>query len=301
VFLLKTILITGASGFTGQHACRYFVQKGFQVAAISRSQRSSESSVQSWICDLTKHDQVKELVAQLKPDYVLHLAGRNAVGESWREPIAYMVTNMMSTLYLLDALRCVPECRIVVVGSMLTYVPSPTQIPPHPYSMSKSFQTWGALDWAHLFEQQVMVARPSNLIGPGPSNGVCGLLARRAAQMESGKNSTPFHLSSLVEERDYLDVRDAVLAYDRLLEHGVTGMTYPIASGVNRTLGQIADALRQHALTEVPIVAGQISAYTPPTPIDATLTRQLGWNPTIPLEDSLRDALTYFRQEAANE
>ncbi|MCY9694377.1 NAD-dependent epimerase/dehydratase family protein [Paenibacillus alginolyticus] len=294
---MKTILITGASGFTGQHACRHFVQKGLQVAAISRSQRSSESSVQSWICDLTKHEQVKELVAQLKPDYVMHLAGRNAVAESWREPIAYMENNMMSTFYLLDALRCVPECRIVVVGSMLTYVPTDSQKPPHPYSMSKSFQTWGALDWAHLFEQKVMIASPSNLIGPGPSNGICGLLARASVQVEAGINGAPFKLSSLVEERDYLDVRDAVAAYDLILEHGVPGCVYPVASGINLSLGQIAHMLQQLLVKKLTIEAGQISSYKPPARIDITQTLRLGWNPNRSLEESLRDALTYFRQQ----
>jgi GDP-4-dehydro-6-deoxy-D-mannose reductase len=294
---MKTILITGANGFTGKHACQYFVQKGLHVAAVSRSKGLSIPEVQFWIADLSKSEQVNDVIEQIKPDYVLHLAGRNAVGESWREPIMYLETNMMSTLYLLDALRCVPHARIVVVGSMLSEVPSDTHTPLHPYSMSKSFQTWGALGWAHLFEQQVMVARPSNLIGPGPSNGICGLLAHRSIQFENGTNSIPFRLSSLVEERDYLDVRDAVAAYDRILEHGVSGTSYPVASGINRSLGQIAHTLRQLLVKELPIEVGQLDSYTPPERISTKLIRSLGWKPTIPFEESLRDALTFFRQQ----
>ncbi len=296
---MRTILITGANGFTGQQACQHFVQKGLQVVAVSRSIGSTIPEVQYWIADLTKHEQIKDVIEQIKPDYVLHLAGKNAVGESWREPVGYLETNMMSTFYLLDALRCVPHCRVVVVGSMLSYVPSDEQTPPHPYSLSKSFQTWGALGWAHLFEQQVMIARPSNLIGPGPSNGICGLLARRSIQFENGMNSTPFKLSSLVEERDYLDVRDAVAAYDRIIEDGIPGTIYPVASGVNRSLGQIVQKLQQLLMKELPIEAGELSSYTPPASINIALTSCLGWNPDIPLEDSLRDALTYYRQQGS--
>ncbi|MEW9700290.1 NAD-dependent epimerase/dehydratase family protein [Paenibacillus sp. SI8] len=297
---MKKILITGANGFTGQHACQHFVQKGLQVAAVSRSSRSSIPQVQSWTCDLTKYEQVCEFIEQIQPDFVLHLAGRNAVAESWREPVVYLETNMMSTFYLLDALRCVPHSRIVIVGSMLSYVRSETQTPPHPYSLSKSFQTWGAQGWAHLFEQQIMIASPSNLIGPGPSNGICGLLAHRAVQVENGTNLAPFKLSSLVEERDYVDVRDAVAAYDRMLEGGVPGTIYPVASGENRSLGQIAQTLQQQLVVELPIEAGQISFYTPPERINTALTKGLGWNPAIPLEVSLRDALTYYRQGLTN-
>ncbi|OPH48676.1 hypothetical protein BC351_09500 [Paenibacillus ferrarius] len=293
---MKTILITGANGFTGQHACRHFVQKGLQVAAVSRYKNSSVPGVHSHIADLTKVEQVNALIKMTQPDYVLHLAGKNAVGESWLEPLAYMESNMMSTLYLLDALRSVPQCRVVVIGSMLSYVPADGQAPPSPYSMSKSFQTWGALGWAHLFQQQIMIAKSSNLVGPGPSNGICGLLARASVEAEAGTRTAPFKLSSLIEERDYLDVRDAVAAYERILEYGIPGSVYPVASGLNRTLGDIVNALKPLTEKELPIQSDQLSGYVPPAPIQTQLTRDLGWSPAFALEDSLRDALVYFRQ-----
>ncbi|GGA05401.1 UDP-2-acetamido-2,6-dideoxy-hexulose 4-reductase [Paenibacillus marchantiophytorum] len=292
---MKSILITGANGFTGEHACRHFVQKGLRVAAVTRYKESSVTGVQSCVCDLTQAEQVYALIDEIQPDYVLHLAGKNAVKGSWQEPVLYMETNMMSTLYLLDALRRVPHCRIVVTGSMLSYVPADGEVPSHPYSLSKSFQTWGALGWAHLFKQQLMIARPSNLIGPGPSNGICGLLARASAAVEAGVQSAPFQLSSRVEERDYVDVRDAVAAYALILEEGTPSMVYPVASGRNRTLGTIVDTLKPLINGELLIQSGLLSDYLPPEPIDIQPLLALGWHPAYSFEESLRDALIYFR------
>lgn len=238
---------------------------------------------------------MRRLVADTQPDWVLHLAGRNAVGESWREPLGYLQANVMSTFNLLDALRARPACRIVVAGSMLGFPASERPEPPHPYSLSKAFQAWGALGWGRLFGQQVIVAKPSNLIGPGPSTGICALLARRAAELEKGLQAPPFSLSSAIEERDYLDVRDAVRAYETLLAAGDPGGVYPVASGTNRSLGAVAAAVQQQLGRPLPLRIGSLDGYRPPAPVDTAPLRALGWQPAIPFEQSLRDALDYFR------
>uniref|UniRef100_A0A4Y8PQQ2 NAD-dependent epimerase/dehydratase domain-containing protein n=2 Tax=Paenibacillus athensensis TaxID=1967502 RepID=A0A4Y8PQQ2_9BACL len=248
-----------------------------------------------WPCDLTRADDVRRLIAETLPDLVLHLAGRNAVGESWREPLGYLQANVMSTFNLLDALRARPASRIVVAGSMLGFPASERPDPPHPYSLSKAFQAWGALGWGRLFGQPVIVAKPSNLIGPGPSTGICALLARRAAELEKGRQAPPFSLSSAIEERDYLDVRDAVRAYEALLAAGEPGGVYPVASGVNRSLGAVAAAVQQQLGRPLPLRIGSLDGYLPPAPVDIAPMCALGWRPVIPFEQSLRDALDYFR------
>jgi GDP-4-dehydro-6-deoxy-D-mannose reductase len=296
-----TILITGANGFTGQHACEHFAASGMKVIAVVRKESTMvvhADKVQ--ICDLTDRAQVHQLIRETMPNYVLHLAGRNAVQDSWADPIGHMDANVMATIYLLNALRDYPDCRIVVAGSMLSFTPTENPRPLHPYSLSKTFQMLAAQSWSHLFHQQVMVARPSNLVGPGRSNGLCGLLAKKAVKIETGLENTPFRLSSLIEERDYLDVRDAVKAYAYILQYGTSGTVYPVGSGSNRTIGEIVNVFQSILHLRLPLEIGQIDGYMPPEPIDLALMNALGWRPEISFERSMTDSIRYYRTESTN-
>ncbi|USB32476.1 NAD-dependent epimerase/dehydratase family protein [Paenibacillus sp. YPG26] len=295
------VLITGAAGFTGRHACRYFVAKGYHVAAAVRNAaKYSEPGVEYISCDLTRREQVRELVKRVKPRYVLHLGGKNSVPESWGEPLLYMESNIMGSLYLLQALResgC--SSRILVAGSRLKFALSGPLAPTHPYALSKSVQEVTALSWGKLFHQDVLVAEPGNLIGPGPSTGICALLAKYIVNEEQGEEQKPFHLSSAEERRDFLDVRDAVAAYEVLLRHGETGSVTPVCSGLERTLGEVAQLYASLSTANIAIEAGDAPASGAEEAVQPVRLRELGWEPKYTWEMSLRDILEYYRAERA--
>ena len=80
----KKVLITGASGFTGRHAVSYFREVGAVVAAVVRRPDvySFGKGAQVHVCDLNDKQQVRHLIGEVQPDYVLHLAGKNSVPDS---------------------------------------------------------------------------------------------------------------------------------------------------------------------------------------------------------------------------
>ncbi|MBB3113622.1 GDP-4-dehydro-6-deoxy-D-mannose reductase [Paenibacillus phyllosphaerae] len=325
------LLITGAGGFCGEHACAYFAGRGYAVTGVLRSRPElqgttvahdsaasmmssgtspsadeEDSSVQYAWCDLTMKNDIEALVMAAKPDYVLHFAGMNAVGPSWTDPAAALESNLMGTVRLLEAIRKESgeggACRIVIAGSMLRFnLPadgSPPS-PPHPYSFSKTLQVLAARSWVPLYGMDVIIAEPSNLIGPGRSKGICTLMAEYAAKAElaaeQGRNAAaPFKLSSRTEVRDVIDVRDAIRAYELLLQQGVSGEVYPLASGRMRTLGELADTVTSLARTPLAWEVGQ-SAASSPAPADVSKLARLGWSPAIPLVQSLTDTLEQMR------
>ncbi|ASA23895.1 NAD-dependent epimerase/dehydratase family protein [Paenibacillus donghaensis] len=326
------LLITGAGGFTGRHAVDYFREAGAEVTAVVRRPLSPAqggapplfpANVQTYICDLSDRQAVARMIGETVPEAVLHLAGTNSVPESWREPLLYMETNVMATLYLLEAMRHVPGSRVLVAGSRLKFKPGSEEGPPHPYSLSKTIEELVSLAWGTLFKQPVLLAEPCNLIGPGPSTGFCSLLARHivnaematAAQSPDAGDSTvsaPFKVSSRYVQRDFLDVRDAVRAYDYILRKGEEGRIYRIDSGQTRQLGEIVGQLLSQATAPVPVEWGaeQEAAAAPSVPTasgppaaaaeaaaDDDHAAVLGWKPQIPLEQSLTDILDYCRSE----
>ncbi|WP_338540520.1 NAD-dependent epimerase/dehydratase family protein [Paenibacillus tundrae] len=297
----KKVLITGASGFTGRHAVEFFQSAGAVVGAVVRRENVYAFPEDTYVhvCDLNDKTQVRQLIDEVQPDYVLHLAGKNSVPDSWSDPLLVLETNVMAVLYLLDALRSCPAARTVIVGSRLKYTPEPGKIPqpPHPYSLSKALEEMVTLSWMSLFGQQIMVAEPGNLIGAGPSTGICSLLARHIVACEQEGKTEAFRLSGRENTRDFLDVRDAVRAYATLLVHGTTGTVYPVVSGTERSLGEIADTLLSMTSANVPVrwdgaTSGPDGAGEEE---QLSLLRKLGWQPLIPFAQSLQDILSDVR------
>lgn len=293
------ILVTGAAGFTGMNACHYFASIGMNVAGLIRDAHSQpvSSNVVYYRCDLMDQQRLREIIASLKPDYVLHLGGKNAVSESWEHPVRFMEANVMGTMYLLDALRQLPQCRIVVAGSRLK---APLEAPErviHPYGLSKGLQQAVARSWAALFKQEVMVAESSNLIGAGPSTGFCALLAQSIVRSERQEFTAPFRVSSRKATRDFLDVRDAIRAYRLLLEEGESGNVYPVCSGSEQELGEVVGHMLSLSRSgRQPVIEwGQDGEAVGAQPQRATWLEARGWRPVVPLHQSLADCLNYFR------
>lgn len=306
----KKLLITGASGFTGLHACAYFIRQGCTVIAAGRdlTRLKAIPDVLPRECHLEDREQTERLVKESLPDYVLHLAGKNSASESWEHPDQYMESNAMAPVYLFEALRRHrPDSVILMVGSRLSIDPAkgPAAVP-HPYSLSKTFGTWAAAAWHSLYNQPIILAEPSNLIGPGESRGFCTLLARYIADCEAGSPRPVFKISSRHESRDFLDVRDAVCAYGYLLSHGTPGVTYPIESGDNHTLEELTQALLGLTQEAVPIDWGPESSPLSADSLNkgsghgqgAALLKSLGWKPRYRLAESIADIMEYARSRA---
>lgn len=294
----QVILITGASGFTGRHACEYFSTLGMQVTALVRDMNRviKMDGIQYYSCDLLDHSRVCDLVKRIAPDYILHLGGMNSVSESWDKPMVYMQSNLMPTLYLLDAMRAKPECIILVVGSRTSADLTALDKVNHPYGLSKSLQKAVALSWRKLFDQKVILAEPSNLIGPGASTGFCTYLGRYIVQCELGRQPGPFRISSRADRRDFLDVRDAVRAYGYLMMFGSFGEVYQVCSGIERSLEEITDKMLDVADQNVPLIWGDDRSSEGFSFSErAAEVESLGWHPRIPLSKSLRDVIEYLR------
>lgn len=331
---VRKLLITGAAGFTGRQAAAYFAAEGAEVTAVVRVAADGGSNpyrfpegVRTYVCDLTEPAAVARMIEAVEPSEVLHLAGRNSVPESWEMPAVYMETNVMTAVYLLDALRSRPEVPVLIAGSMLKFSPGTGERPEHPYSLSKTLEELVSAAWGTLFGQRVLIAEPCNLIGPGPSTGFCSLLAGYIARSERGEKQPVFRLSSAQARRDFLDVRDAVRAYDHILRMGAAGGVYRVDTGNPRTLGEIASRLLDMTKSGVSVDFGPGAAARggegpdagkrephnqdrpKPEPQNnpdsanphdpgssaALHAASLGWNPRIGLERSLSDILDYYR------
>ncbi|WP_168412923.1 NAD-dependent epimerase/dehydratase family protein [Bacillus salacetis] len=291
----KTVLITGASGFTGTEACRFFSSKGYAVTGIIRGKSGSIDGGNYVKADLLRSDEIQEIMAEQKPDFVLHLAGDNHAGRSWSRPSATFDANVNGTLNLLESVRLhAPSSKILVAGSLIDFNPCGTQAPNHPYGVTKYLQVFLSKCWAQMYSLDVTFARPANLIGPGESTGICALLAAKLAGIEQGEGKGNLPLHNFQSQRDFLDVRDAVKAYELIFREGGRLQEYALATGISRTLGEVAQVLVRLTSAEVEITY-ELDEEEEPFAVDTSEIRALGWQPEIPFEQSMADILNYHR------
>lgn len=309
-----SILVTGAAGFAGRHLLAHLCTSaaGDEVLAWSRQPPTQTDGVRWRQVDITDRHAVHQAISEAQPAHIVHLAGSPHVGQSWLNSLLPLQTNVLGTHHLLEAVRLhSPQSRVVVVTSAMIYQASAMAltedaplVPSSPYGLSKLAQDQLALTAAHDDGLHVVVARPFNHIGPGqdPTFAVSSF-ARQIALIEAGLAAPVIHVGNLDAERDLTDVRDVVDAYVRLLDHGRAGWPYNICTGTAYRVGDLLDRLI--ALSRVPVTRTVDADRLRPSDLprlvgDCTRLRTtLGWAPQRPLDDTLRDALDWWREAAA--
>jgi GDP-4-dehydro-6-deoxy-D-mannose reductase len=251
-------------------------------------------------------------VRETAPDVVHHLAALAHVGESWREPEAYLRDNVAMTLHLLEAIRTeAPEAAVVVVASGELYGP-PASLPvgedaplrpQNPYAVSKAGADLLAGFYADAHGLRVIRARAFNHAGPGqrPAYAIASFASQVAAGIVAGERTVRVVTGNSDARRDYTDVRDVARAYRLLAEHGDPGAAYNICSGRTASAAELVAALGRVAGVEVDHVVDPAlirghevmevrGSY-------ARLQAATGWEPEIPLERTLADTVQWWAGE----
>ena len=241
------ILITGASGFAGQHLVDQLLAQQHTLFVMVRDLATERTLFQHPLivpveADLLDRAAVQTAVSTAEPELIYHLAGQAYPGRSWENPAYTLAVNTGGTANLLEAATKYGRSRVVVVTSAEIYgrmtdadlplTESSLPHPRHPYGISK----WAAGEMVRLYWQRyqlpVIEARPFNHIGPRQALGfVVPDFASQLASIRLGKQPPNMQVGNLDARRDFTDVRDVVRAYRLLAEKGQPGEAYLSCSG----------------------------------------------------------------------
>ncbi len=305
------ILITGADGFAGRHLAHELADGEHELhGTCFRAINSPAPAVTYHPLDLRDESAVADLIGEVAPDQVYHLAAMANVAQSYSAAWATLENNIHAQVNLfVGCLNHQLAPRMVIVSSGDIYGDQLSEAatenlpfrPSNPYSVSKVTQDMLALQF-HLTNQlPIMRARPFNHLGPGQSRGfVAPDIAMQIAQIEAGLQEPVIRVGALTPERDFSDVRDVVRAYHLIMERGTPGTAYNIASGTPRTIQSLLDQLLAHSSAEIGVQVD--AARLRPGSVSrswgsaARLHAETGWQPMIPLEQSLLDVLNDWRE-----
>jgi GDP-4-dehydro-6-deoxy-D-mannose reductase len=314
------ILITGVTGFAGGHLAELLLQQsGLRLFGICRqpewpkSLSHLEGRVTLRGADLNDSAAMEQLLREIAPAQIYHLAGYAHAGQSFRDPAAAWRGNLEATRSLYDAVEAVGgKSRILFVGSGLVYGHPDTPnhahdescplLPANPYAASKSAADLMSYQYTQFPGLDIVRARPFNHIGPRQSpQFAVAHFAEQIAAIERGQQEPVLETGNLSALRDFTDVRDAARAYVLLMEKGRTGQAYNVATGVAYAMQEVVDMLLSLAKrsiqlrTEPGLVRAVETAMVRGNP--SKLRHETGWNSTYPFRETVKDTLEYWRQQ----
>jgi GDP-4-dehydro-6-deoxy-D-mannose reductase len=309
------VLVTGASGFTGQQMIRHLLEKdGLTVTGLVRKLPPLFFG-DNFSCvgaDLLDRARLFDVLSTVRPDRIIHLAGLNH--GSLKE---LLDVNEAGTRNLLDAaFKTNPECRVLVIGSSAAYGnagndPVTEDTPLRPlgdYGVSKAAQDTLALKHHASCGSRVSVARPFNLVGPGqPPSFICGRIVQQVIEIEHGQRDA-LDILETSSSRDFIDVRDAVRAYWAILSHPefsqqCAGRAFNIGSEITYAIFEVISLIEEITGDRYTV---RVPENPPDVPVpflvsDTTQIRTItGWAAEISLRESLHDMLDAARSSARN-
>ena len=329
------ILVTGATGYIGSHACVELLNAGHEVYGIDNLVNSSEESLRRVQkitgksltfrrVDLLDREALRAVFAGNSFDCVIHFAGLKAVGESVAKPLLYYRNNLGSTINLCETMAEYGVKRIIFSSSATVYS-SENTVPlsehsrtggcSNPYGWTKFMceeilrsQTVADPTWSVVLLRYFnpVGAHPSGLIGEDP-RGIPNNLMPYISQVAAGRREklsvfgNDYDTPDGTGVRDYLHVVDLakghVAAMDYLVTHTGTEV-FNLGTGTGYSVLDMVHAFEKaNGLTIPYVIAPRRPGDLATVYADPSKSHEvLHWRADLTLEDMCRDSWNWQKQ-----
>ncbi len=325
----KNILITGGAGFIGSHVVRLFVNKypNYNIVNLdvltyagnleNLKDINSKSNYTFVKGDITDLAFISDLFKEYQFEGVLHLAAESHVDRSISDPLAFITTNIVGTVNLLNAAKESWKNQLdgkkfyhistdEVYGSLGKtgfFTEETSYDPRSPYSASKASSDHLVRAYFHTYKLPVVISNCSNNYG---ANQFPEKLIPLVINNIKNKKALPIYGKG-DNIRDWLYVEDHALAIDSIYHDGKLGETYNIGGNNEWTnldlvkkLCDIMDCklgqkigISQKLITFVKDRAGHDQRYA----IDASkIEKELNWKPSILFEEGFEKTIDWYLQ-----
>jgi len=305
--------ITGITGQDGAYLAEFLLEKGYQVWGLAR--RSSSGGLHldrlEWLGvldritlvegDLTDLSSLMRIIAEVDPDEVYNLAAQSFVATSWQQPHLTANVTGVGVLNVLEALRLLKsEARFYQASSseMFGLIQHEKQseatpfYPRSPYAVAKLYGHWITVNYRESFGMHassgILFNHESPLRG---QEFVTRKVTDGVARIKLGL-AKELRLGNIEAKRDWGHARDYVRAMWMMLQQDAAD-DYVVATGQTWTVQHMVDIAFKHAGISVEDHLVIDQALFRPAEVDVLLgdpakaERQLGWKPTITLEEMI--------------
>lgn len=303
------VIVTGGAGFIGSHVADAFLARGDDVLVVDDLSTGQRANVpehaafeQLDIADGERLDDAFEAGA----DIVCHLAAQASVTVSVQDPILDCTSNVLGTLNVCEAARRrnAPVVFASTGGALYgdeAPLPTPEDFAPQPlspYGASKLAGEAYVATWGRLYGLPNVVLRLGNVYGPRQNpHGEAGVVAIFSGRLLAGE--PPQLRGEGKPTRDYVYVSDVANAFVAAAQGGRAG-TYNVGTGRQTATSRLLELLQEAVGTAIEpqqreLQAGELRASA----LDGSaIARELGWRPTVELEQGLSETLEWYRRAA---
>ena len=308
------VLVAGGAGYIGSVVTAALLEGGHEVTVLDDLSTGHADAVPpgARLVQASLHESAPVL-AEVRPEAVLHFAAKSLVGQSQVEPEVYWDTNVTGTLALLEAMRAA-DCRRIVFSSTAATYGEPEQVPIREDAPTRPTNTYGATklavdamltSYATAHDFAAVSLRYFNVAGAayglGERHTTETHLIPIALQVAAGERE---HLTVYGEDyptpdgtciRDYIHVEDLSDAHLLALTAPQPGehRIYNLGNGTGFSVQQVIDAVREVTGHPVPVVVGERRAGDPAQLVASSdrIRTDLGWTPRhTDLTGIVRDA-----------
>lgn len=311
MFTVTTVLLTGGAGFIGSHVARAFLAEGLRVVVVDdlSSGRRALLPPKAEFLEMDVRDpRLNEVFERVKPDIVSHHAAQISVVRSTREPPLDASINVVGAVSVLEMAARHGVKRFIFSSTGGALYGEPQQLPcteDHPiaplspYGVAKYCVEQYVRYYAQNKGLPSVILRYANVYGPGQDpHGEAGVVAIFAQRMLA--NEQAFINGDGEQERDFVYVGDVARANVLALKKGEGG-AFNIGTGEAFSVNRLYAVLASLTGSKMP------PQHRPANPgevfriyLDASKARRdLGWSPTVSIEDGLRKTIAAF-MEARN-
>jgi len=314
-------LITGIAGFVGPHLANLLVNEGHDVIGLMHHKEKKKNvkeimpedvfnKVEFIKGDITSQSDMENLIKEHNFDGVFHLAAQSNIPISIKNPRMTHETNVNGTYNIVDAIaNYSPKTRLLFCSTSDVYGSIPEDKgainedfhlkPSNPYSVSKAASDLYIRERAKSLKLNFFVVRSFSSTGPGrPENFAISSDAYQITRIKKGLQEPIIKVGDLKAKRTLMDVRDCVKAYYLLMEKAEPGEAYNVGGDNIYSIGELLDKMLD--ISGVKDVKKEInpdfirSVDTPVQVCDnSKLKKVTGWEPKIPIEQTLKDLLDY--------
>lgn len=314
-----TVLVLASNSFSGASFIDFLLRQGERVIGVSRSPEAHrvflpyrwsgrDAGFSFYQCDLNHDlDKLMSVVSSEKPSYVVNFAAQSMVGESWKHPDHWFMTNVVSTVRLHERLRHCDFLRKYVhvttpevYGSTDGFIRETAPFNPStPYAVSRAAGDMSLRTYFDAYRFPVVFTRAANVYGPGQQlyriipRTILFILLGRKLQLHGGG----------VSRRSFIHMNDVSDATWRIAREAPPGETYHISTSeivtVRELVERICRKLQVKFEDHVEVVGerlGKDAAYM----LDSTKLREnLGWHDAVSLDAGLEQCIRWVKDNLA--